>query len=89
MSAQFTAQDHPGTVLMHNYLIPQNLSIYRVAKDTGIDKKTMTRVLCGRQALLVRDAVLLARYFGETDDFFAGLQLRHDLRREQERLTRR
>lgn len=89
MSAQFTAQDHPGTILMHNYLIPNNLTIYRVARDTGIDKKEMTRVLCGRQSLPVKDAVLLARYFGVTDDFFAVLQLRHDLCREQARLTRR
>jgi addiction module HigA family antidote len=89
MSAQFTAQDHPGTVLMHNYFIPKNLTIYRVAKETGIDKKAMTRVLCGRESLPVKDAVLLARYFGEADDFFADLQLRHDLRREQEYLTNR
>ena len=89
MSAQLTAQDHPGTVLMHHYLIPNNLTIYRVAKDTGIDKKAMTRVLCGRESLPVKEAVLLARYFGEADDFFASLQLRHDLCREQERLTSR
>ena len=89
MSAQFTAQEHPGTILMHNYFIPKNLTIYRVAKDTGIDKKAMTRVLCGRQSLPIKEAVLLARYFGEADDFFAGLQLRHDLHREQQHLTRR
>ena len=48
----------------------------QLAKDTGIDKKAMTRVLCGRESLPVKDAVLLARYFGEADDFFADQYVR-------------
>jgi addiction module HigA family antidote len=89
MSAQIASQEHPGTLLMHRYFIPKNLTIYRVAKDTGIDRRAMTRVLCGKQPLTTKDAVLLARYFGEADDFFADLQLRHDIRQEQDRLTAR
>lgn len=86
MSDQIISQDHPGTLLMHRYFIPRNLTIYRVAKDTGIDKVAITRALCGKQALQIKDAIALARYFGEEDDYFAGLQLRHDVRLEQERM---
>nr|WP_321466437.1 HigA family addiction module antitoxin [uncultured Desulfobulbus sp.] len=87
MSAQITTQDHPGTLLMHQYFIPRNLTIYRVAKDTGIDKVAITRVLCGRRGLQIEEAVLLARYFGENDHFFANLQLQYDLCRMQEQTT--
>ena len=86
MSVQITTQEHPGTMLMNQYFIPNNLTIYRVAKDTGIDKVAITRVLCGKQGLPTKEAVLLARYFGEKDDFFANLQLQHDIRREQEQM---
>ena len=77
MSTQVTTttQDHPGTFLMNQYFIPRNLTIYRVAKDTGIDRVAIARVLCGRQGLQTREAVLLARYFGEKDDCFASLQI--------------
>nr|WP_320011573.1 hypothetical protein [uncultured Desulfobulbus sp.] len=86
MSLQTTNQEHPGSLLMHQYFIPRNLSIYRVAKDTGIDKVAMTRLLCGKEKLQIKEAVLLARHFGEQDDFFASLQLQHDIRQEQQRM---
>jgi addiction module HigA family antidote len=79
-------QEHPGSLLMHHYFIPRNLTIYRVAKDTGIDKVAMARLLCGKEKLQIKEAVLLARYFGEQDDFFASLQLQHDIRLEQQRM---
>ena len=37
-----------------------------------------------KKPLPLREAVLLARYFGQEEDFFAQLQLRHDLCRCRE-----
>ena len=89
MSAQITRQEHPGTLLMHSYFIPRNLTIYRVAKDTGIDGRAIARMLCGKQLLPTHDSVVLARYFGEADDFFADLQLRYDIRKAQQEIKTR
>lgn len=75
--------DHLGAMLMHDYFLPRNLSIYRVAKDTGIPRRVLTGTLTGRDHLPVRDAVLLARYFGEEDGLFAQRQLEFDLRNEK------
>lgn len=86
MSLQPSNHEHPGSLLMHQYFIPRNLTIYRVAKDTGIDKVAMARLLCGKERLQIKEAVLLARYFGEKDDFFASHQLQHEICLEQQRM---
>jgi len=82
--------DHLGAMLMDDYFLPRNLSIYRVAKDTGIPRRILTGALTGRDRLPVREAVLLARYFGEEDGLFAQRQLEFDLRnmkRQQEQAS--
>ncbi len=79
MTLPITPQQHPGSILMHEYFIPKNLTIYRVAKDTGINKVAITQVLCGKRGLQIDEAVLLASYFGEREDFFTNMQLQHDL----------
>lgn len=75
-----------GTRLEKEYFQSRKLSIYRVAKDTGVSKKMLCGVLSGRQRLPVREALMLARYFGEAEDFFAKLQLEDELRSEKKRL---
>lgn len=76
--------DHLGMLLEKEYFLPRNLSIYRVVKDTGIEGRILCRTLAGRQKLQLKEAVLLARYFGEEDGFFAKKQLEYDLQNEQE-----
>jgi addiction module HigA family antidote len=75
-----------GTMLEKEYFMPRKLSLYRVAKDTGVSKKTLCEILTGRQRLPVKEALLLARYFGVEEDSFARLQLEYDLRSEKQRL---
>lgn len=77
-------KDHLGMMLEREYFLPRQLSIYRVIKDTGIDGRILCRTLAGRQRLPLREALLLARYFGEEDDFFARKQLEYDLQVEKE-----
>ena len=76
--------EHPGKVLARDFFEPRHLTIYRVARETGIDRRAIGGVLTGKKPLPLREAVLLARYFGQEEDFFAQLQLRHDLRRCRE-----
>ena len=78
---------HLATILAQNYFLPRNLSIYRVAKDTGIQGKLLCGILTGRQRLSVRETLLLDRYFNEEDGFFAKIQLDYEVRNERQRLT--
>lgn len=83
MESQTARQDHLGTLLDREFFLPRNLTIYRVAKDTGINPKLLCGTLTGRQILPVRDAITLARYFGVNEEFFAQKQLDYELKREQ------
>lgn len=71
--------EHLGMMLKKEYFLQRNLSIYRVVKDTGIEGRILCRTLAGRQKLPLKDAVLLALYLGEEDDFFAMKQLEYGL----------
>ncbi len=77
-----------GTMLENEYFLPRKLSVYRVAKDTGVSKKALCEILTGRQRLPVKEAVVLARYFGVEEDSFARLQLDYELRSEKQRLQK-
>ena len=74
-----------GSMLEKEYFLPRKLSIYRVAKDTGVSKKNLCGIITGRQRLPVKEALVLARYFGVDEDSFARMQLEYDLRREKQK----
>ena len=87
MIANANHHEHLGTILERDYFQPRNLSIYRVSRDTGIAKETICRLLFKKQRLDTREALLLARYFNEEEDYFAKMQLQNEL--EQERQAHR
>ena len=87
MLSNADVNDHLGAMLHNDYFQPRNLTIYRVAKDTGIAKADLCGVLGGKKRLPVREALLLARYFGVEEDFFAAMQLRQELRIEKEKMA--
>lgn len=79
-------KDHWGTILEKEYFLPRKLSIYRVAKDTGVSQKILCGVLSGRRRLPLQEALVLARYFGREEDFFARAQLEYELGIEKQRM---
>lgn len=76
-------KEHLGMMLEKEYFLPRKLTIYRVAKDTGVSKKMLCGVLSGRRRLPVQEALVLARYFGKEEEFFARTQLEYELRIEK------
>jgi plasmid maintenance system antidote protein VapI len=88
MTLHAREKDHLGAMLDRQYFLPRNLSIYRVAKDTGISPKILCGTLTGRMRLPIKDGLVLARYFGEEEGFFARMQLEYDLRIEKQGLEK-
>jgi len=79
--------DHLGAMLYNEYFQPRKLTIYRVARDAGIAGAALCGVLGGKKRLPVREALLLARYFGVEEDLFARMQLSHEVRIEKEKMA--
>ncbi|MBK9423585.1 MAG: HigA family addiction module antidote protein [Bacteroidetes bacterium] len=65
---------HPGEVLMEEFLIPLEISAYRLSKDIGIPQTRISEVLKGNRRVTADTALRLSQYFGNSPKFWLGLQ---------------
>lgn len=72
---------HPGEILRTEFLDEMNLSQYRLAVDTGIPHSRITAIIKGERSITPDTALRLARYFGNSAEFWLGLQKEFDLRK--------
>ena len=77
---------HPGEVLLEEFLIPMEISAYRLSKDIGIPQTRVSEILKGRRRLTADTCLRLSRYFGNTAQFWMGLQSEYDIEEAQNRL---
>src|SRR5438093_12598033 len=70
---------HPGKLLLEEFIKPMKLTVYRVAKDSGIAQSTLAAVVSGQRATSAETAMRLGLYFGVDAQFWLNLQTRYDL----------
>ncbi len=76
----------PGEILFEEFLSPMQISAYRLAKDTNMPATRISEIIKGRRKLTADTALRLSQYFGNSADFWLGIQDEYDLRKERERL---
>ena len=74
---------HPGEVLMQEFLIPFNISAYRLSKDIGIPQTRISEILKERRRITADTALRLSLYFGNSPKFWLGLQDDFDIEEEK------
>lgn len=67
---------------MEEFLIPFELSAYRLAKDIGIPQTRVSEILKGNRRITADTALRLSKYFGNSAKFWLGLQDDFDLEEE-------
>jgi antitoxin HigA-1 len=70
---------HPGEVLLEEFIKPMNLSQNRLAIDIGVDARRINEIVLGKRAVTADTALRLARFFGNSPQFWLGLQTQYDL----------
>ncbi|MBN8597902.1 MAG: HigA family addiction module antidote protein [Planctomycetes bacterium] len=70
---------HPGQVLALDFLDPLGISMYRLAKETGISQQHFGRIVKGSRGITADVALRLARYFGTSAKLWMNLQAQYDL----------
>jgi addiction module HigA family antidote len=80
---------HPGEILQEDFLIPLQISQYRLAKDISVSARRINETVHGKRAVSADTALRLARYFGSSDRLWLNLQARYDLETEKDRLGNR
>jgi addiction module HigA family antidote len=74
---------HPGEVLMQEFLIPFNISAYRLSKDIGIPQTRISEILKENRRITADTALRLSLYFGNSPKFWLGLQDDFDIEEEK------
>jgi addiction module HigA family antidote len=80
---------HPGEVLLEEFIKPMNLSQNRIAIDIGVDTRRINEIVLGKRSVTADTALRLARYFGNSPQFWLGLQNQYDLDITEDRLGKR
>ena len=75
---------HPGEVLQEEFLEPFDITAYRLAKEIKIPQTRISQILQGRRRITADTALRLSEFFGNSAQFWLGLQDDYDL--EEERL---
>ena len=74
---------HPGEILLEEFLIPFNISAYKLAKDINIAQTRVQEIIKGNRRITADTALRLSKYFGNSAKFWLGLQNDFDLEEEK------
>jgi len=80
---------HPGEVLFEEFIKPMNLSQNRLAIDIGVDARRINEIVLGKRAVTADTALRLSRFFGNSPQFWLGLQTQYDLDVAEDRIGKR
>jgi len=80
---------HPGEVLFEEFLKPMNISQNQLGQDLGVSPRRINEIIHGKRSITADTALRLARHFGNSPQFWLGLQMDYDLDVETDRLSRR
>ena len=80
---------HPGEVLLEEFIKPMNLSQNRLAIDIGVDARRINEIVLGKRSVTADTALRLARFFGNSPQFWLGLQTQYDLDVTEDQLGKR
>lgn len=70
---------HPGEILNEEFLIPMQITAYRLSKDIDIPQTRISQIIKGRRRITADTALRLSSYFGNSAKFWLGLQNDYDI----------
>ncbi|MBR5964510.1 MAG: HigA family addiction module antidote protein [Treponema sp.] len=74
---------HPGEILKEEFLLPMNVSAYRLAKEINVPETRISQIVHGKRAVTADTAIRFAKFFGTTAEFWLNLQNLYDLEEEE------
>ena len=73
---------YPGEILSEEFLIPLNITAYRLSKDLDIPQTRISEILKGNRRITADTALRLSKYFSNSPKFWLGLQDDFDIEEE-------
>lgn len=72
----------PGEVLLEEFLLPLEISQYKLSKELGVAQTRISEIVKGNRRISADTAVRLSIYFGNSPKFWLGLQDDYDIENE-------
>jgi len=79
MSKKTIPPIHPGEILLEEFLKPMGLSQNRMAMDIHVPARRINEIVHGKRRITADTALRLGRFFGNSPQFWLGLQMDYDL----------
>jgi antitoxin HigA-1 len=70
---------HPGEVLVEEFLKPMGLSQNKLALNIGVPARRINEIILEKRRITADTALRLAKFFGNSAEFWLGLQAQYDL----------
>ena len=70
---------HPGEILSEEFLIPMEITQYRLAKEIQTTKSQISKLVRGSMGISADMALRLSAFFGNSAEFWLGIQEEYDL----------
>jgi antitoxin HigA-1 len=74
---------HPGEILLEEFLIPLEVSAYRLSKEISIPQTRISEIIKGKRRVTADTALRLSKFFGNSPKFWLGLQDDFDIEAEK------
>lgn len=71
---------HPGEILRDEFLIPLEMSAHALSQAIRVPATRVNDIVNGRRGVTADTALRLARYFGNSAEFWLSVQAAYDLR---------
>ncbi len=89
MSRKTISPIHPGEILIDEFLKPMDLSQNRLAMDIHVPARRINEIVHGKRRITADTALRLGRFFGNSPQFWLGLQMDYDLNVAEDNLKNR
>ncbi|NKQ36488.1 MAG: HigA family addiction module antidote protein [Chloroflexi bacterium] len=80
---------HPGEILFEEFMKPLGISQYRLAKDIGVPPMRISKIVRGERGISADTALRLSRYFGNSVEFWTGIQTHYEVEKAKMSLANR
>ena len=79
MTAKKLTPLHPGEVLYEEFIKPLALSQNQLARELKVPPRRINEIVLGKRGISADTALRLSRHFGNSPEFWLGLQADYEL----------
>ena len=70
----------PGEILLEEYLLPMGISQNAMARAIGVPPRAINEIVLGRRSITPAMSIRFGAFFGQSEDFWHGIQIECDFR---------